>query len=97
MKNFIKIKQAIIPVFLLMSFYSIAQQKNKLKQKADFGLVFGPNFTKASLASYIPSAAAFGNYDYSHFGIGLNLKLFASIPISTKLSFYPELGFALYN
>ena len=65
--------------------------------KAVFGIAVGPNFTRATLASYTPTSPGFGSYTSSKFGVGFDASVFVVLPIGATAYFRPELGFSLLN
>jgi hypothetical protein len=65
--------------------------------KAVFGIALGPNLTRASLASYIPTSPAWGNYTSSTLAVGFDASVFVLLPMGQTVYFRPELGFSLLN
>ena len=90
-------KPRIFLVFLLtfFCFFLNAQTRTGEKYKTQFGFGIGANFTKAPLGSYIPSVSSWSKYTESHYGVGFNIKVFISMPISSHFYLQPELGFSL--
>gem|GEM_PF-6893263 len=61
------------------------------------GISLGPNFTRASLASYTPTEPGMGSYTRSSFAVGFDASVFVILPMSETVYFRPALGFSLLN